>query len=1033
MMGPIVRLRNDCSPSWRLLCLVSVSVFVVLVSGALAGPAWAGETFGLKAFGSTIENRDHAPVVQAGAHPYAVSMAMVFSHEVTEEVEDFEINGKGEEVPLGEPEVFAKIYGSPRDLELDLPAGVVVDPEATSEKCTEAQLETTPATGGSCPAASAVGMVTVYSNRSGEKVKGAIYNMAPPPGVPAEFGMDPGEVGLVIHIVGRIRTDGDYGFSADVSEISQKVSIYGLELTLWGDPSAASHDAQRGICASRGTVEKAIEEEFYEKEIIEDGKAAEEYRFSCPTERTDTSLLTMPGACTGSPLETTLSVDSWQEPGALNQDGTPDLSDPRWKTAGSSSPPVTGCGALEFTPSLEVEPAPEPTAASDVAAAPEPVAAAESPTGLNVDLKIPHDEHAEHLAEADLHQLSVTLPPGMAISLSAANGLGACTDAPEPDRPEGEIALHSDEPVRCPESSKIGEATVVTPLIEEPLKGAVYLAQQETFEGSLIGLYVVLESGGVLVKLAGKATLDPSTGQITIAFADIPQLPLGELELSLYGGPRAALVAPSGCGAYTVTSQLTPWSGTPPTTPSSSFTVGSDCAQGFAPSFDAGTTDSHAGASSPFSITIARQDGEQRLSSVRVVAPSGLVGVLAGVPQCPEPQAATGACPGASEVGEASIAAGPGPDPVWIRGHIYLTGPYAGAPFGLSMVIPAAAGPFELGTVVVRARIEIDSHTAQLIISSDPLPSIVAGVPLDIRTIDMTIDGMGGKSNFIVNPTNCAPLSVSGTISSTAGANVVVSSPFEAVDCASLPFTPHLTAATQARTSRSRGASLSIRIAAPPGQANIAKVRLILPWQLPARLTTLQHACTASVFDVNPASCPAASIVGTVTAVTPLLAHPLTGPAYLLARSSAAFPDLALVLQGEGIVLYLDGNTDIKKDLTSATFNSIPDLPIDTFEVALPEGPHSILGTSLPARAGSSLCGQSLVMPTALTAQNGAVLAQTTHVAITGCPKPRSRARRKKARRTGTGKTKTGKTGPGGRRTDGKRGGGRTAEERLGR
>ncbi len=417
---------------------------------------------------------------------------------------------------------------------------------------------------------------------------------------------------------------------------------------------------------------------------------------------------------------------------------------------------------------------------------------------------------------------------------------------------------------------------------------------------------------------------------------------------------------------------------------------------------------------------MARQSGEQRLSGVRVVAPPGVVGALKGVAQCPEPQASRGECPGDSEVGEATIAAGPGVDPVWIKGHIYLTGPYAGAPFGLSIALPAAAGPFDLGQAVVRARVEVDSHTAQLIISSDPLPSIIRGVPLDIRTVNITIN----RAGFIVNPTNCAPLSVTGTISSTAGARVAVTSPFEAVDCASLPFAPRFTAWTQAKTSRGGGASLGVRMTTGAGQANIAKVRLLLPWQFPGRLTTLQHACTASVFDVNPASCPATSIVGMATADTPLLAHPLTGPAYLLARGGAAFPDIALVLQGEGIVVYLDGNMDIKHGLTSATFNSIPDLPIATFTVAFPEGPHSILGTNIPARARGSLCGQSLIMPTALTAQNGAVVAQATKVAVTGCAKHRT-GRHTGKRTAGTrrvGKRRASK-GRAGKRVDHKRGG----------
>lgn len=933
-------------------------------------PAGAAETFAVEAFGSSIEDQDQMPAIQAGSHPSAITTTVMFDHQVTGEKESFKENLNEEEVPLGEPEVLANINGNPKQLEIKLPAGLMVNPAATSTKCTEAQLETNPSTGSSCPPASAVGTVSVYVNGYGEKIKGAVYNMSPPPGVPAELGVDLGEVGLVIHIVGKIRADGDYGFSADVSEITQKVSIYGLKLTLWANPSDASHDAQRGICASRGKAQKAIEEEFFENENREEGKTTKEYRFSCPTERANTPLLTMPGACTGKALETTLSVDSWQEPGDSNPDGTPDLSDPRWKTAGSSSPAVTGCEKLDFSPSLDVKPAPE-------------ALAAESPSGLNVNLKVPHEESKEGLAEADLKQLTVTLPPGMAISLSAANGLGACTNAPEPERPEGEIALHSAEAVKCPESSKLGEVEAVTPLLEAPLKGAVYLAQQETFAGALIGLYVVVEGDGVTIKLGGQATLDPNTGQVTIAFKETPQLPLSEIRLSLFGGPRAALQTPPACGVYSTTSQLTPWSGGAPAEPSSVFTVDSNCGQGFSPSFTAGTTDSQAGAFSPFSITVSRRDGEQRLSGLRVVGPPGLLGMLKGATQCPEPQAAKGECGAASEIGEATIAAGAGEDPFWVKdGKIYLTGPYAGAPFGLAIVIPAVAGPFNLGQTTVRARVEVDSHTAQLVISSDPLPSILKGVPLDIRTVNMTID----REGFMFNPTNCAPLSVTGTLSSTGGASTAVSSPFEAVNCAKLPFKPKFTASTQAKTSRAHGASLDVKIASGPGQANTGKVRVILPSQLPARLTTLQKACTDTVFNANPASCPAASVVGAATAVTPVLAHPLTGPAYLVSHG-AAFPDLVLVLQGEGIVVYLDGNLDIKQGLTSATFNSIPDMPIGMFEIVFPEGSHSILGTNIPAKAKGSMCGQPLTMPTALTGQNGARVTQTTKVAVTGCPK----------------------------------------------
>lgn len=298
-------------------------------------------------------------------------------------------------------------------------------------------------------------------------------------------------------------------------------------------------------------------------------------------------------------------------------------------------------------------------------------------------------------------------------------------------------------------------------------------------------------------------------------------------------------------------------------------------------------------------------------------------------------------------------------------------------------MVPAVAGPFNLGNEVVRARVNVDSHTAQAIVTSDPLPTIKDGIPLDVRTVNVTINRPG----FMFNPTNCSPLNVAGTISSTDGAGVAVSGPFEAANCANLPFKPEFKASTPAKTSKASGAGLTVKVGSGPGQANIGKVRVILPKQLPARLTTLQKACTEAQFNVNPAGCPAASSVGMATAVTPVLAHPLTGPAYLVSHGGAAFPDLVFVLQGEGIVLYLDGNTNIKKGITSSTFNSVPDAPITSFETAFPEGPHSVLATNIPAKAKGSMCQQKLTMPTTITGQNGAVMTQTTKIGVTGCPK----------------------------------------------
>jgi hypothetical protein len=955
---------------------------------ALVSPARADQTFGVESFASSIvSNAEGALATQAGSHPYALTTSIVFNHVVT-----------AMEKPLR-----VRTYGDPKDIEVNLPAGMIVDPRATETRCTEAELES-PEGPASCPNAAAVGVVSLYLDDH-EFLDEPVYNMAPPAGVPAELGFNVAGIGLIMHVGGRLRTGADYGLSADISDISDQHPIYGLELALWGDPSAAIHDEERGLCAD----EKA-KQSFKRTGIHE----------SCPVERTTKPFLTLPSSCTDEPLTTTIGTDSWQEPGGLNPDGTPNLSDPRWRTATSSSPPVTGCADLDFNPKLTVSAA-EPAAAN-----------AESPSGLDVDLKLPQEENASGLAEADLKQAVLTLPAGMAISPSAANGRVTCNDTPEPGRPEGQIALHSAEPVSCPEASILGSAKILTPLLEAPLEGSIYLAQPyendpafgspEHPGGSLLALYLVAEADGMLVKLAGKVEADPQTGRLTVTLGNLPQLPIGEIKLSLFGGSRALLSTPAACGYYETSSSLMPWSGIHAVAESSNLEVdsgpnGGACPSGrFNPSFTAGTENNQAGAFSSFSLTFSRQDGEQRFGAYTVQLPPGLLGILKNVALCPEPQATLGQCPQAAAIGTTTVGAGPGEDPFYLpepgqpANAVYLTGPIPPegptladgstlpegsnqsiAPFGLSIVVPAIAGPFDLGDIVMRARIEVDPHTAQLTISSAPLPAIWEGIPLDIRTVNVSID----RPDFIFNPTDCAPLKVTGTISSTGGmggagaTNAAVSSPFQAANCAQLPFAPKLTALTEAKTSKQDGAYLHVKVVSGPGQANIAKLKLDLPKQLPARQATLLQACASVVFAADLAACPAASVVGRASVVTPVFGNPLTGPAYLVSHGGAAFPDLEIVLEGEGVELELDGQTSIKHGVTSSAFKALPDAPISTFDLVLQNGPHSLLATDLPAKTKGELCSQTLSMPLAITGQNGAVIKQSTKVAVFGCPVPK--------------------------------------------
>jgi hypothetical protein len=309
----------------------------------------------------------------------------------------------------------------------------------------------------------------------------------------------------------------------------------------------------------------------------------------------------------------------------------------------------------------------------------------------------------------------------------------------------------------------------------------------------------------------------------------------------------------------------------------------------------------------------------------------------------------------------------------------------------LSIVVPAIAGPFDLGEVIMRAKVEIDPHTAQLTISSDPLPTIEQGIPLDIRTLNLNID----RPALILNPTDCTLRTVAGTIASAGGTSAAVSSPFQAVNCATLPFKPALTALTHAQTSRVDGAYMQVKMLSGPGQANIAKVKIDLPKQLPSRLKTLQRACDGTVFEANPAACPAASIVGSGTVVTPMLAGALSGSAYLVSHGGAAFPALVIVLRGGGIEIELEGQTDIRNGITSVAFRSLPDVPIAALDLVFPVGPHSAFAVSLPAKARRGLCAQTLNMPTAITGQNGAQVKRTTRIAVSGCPKRKRKAKRR--------------------------------------
>jgi hypothetical protein len=926
--------------------------------------ATQGVGFGIKSYEISFLNENGTPDTQAGSHPYQfVDLFVLNSHFERQE-------SNADSRYIRSPD------GVLRDLTIDLPSGLVGDPDATSKKCTGQELRNLATL---CPSEANVGELQLIWSEGANRqraVNRPLFNMVPVRGVALQLGTN--FLLPLLYINNGVAAGGDYPVQA----------------TVRAAPATAP------VIKSRVVISGVVGEGTNRK-----------------------SFLTLPTGCHG-PLRSTMEADSWGNPGewvkanavAHNVAGTP-VS-------------LTGCSKLKFPPEISVAPDSSDTSTS---------------SGLTVGVHIPQTAafNPNGLAESSLRDTTVTLPEGVAINPAGADGLEACTSnagalpagalgSPgdqigyrgqeelnaeyEPgvkwDTFTPEVASPDDPGVNfCPNGSKIGTVKIKTPLLEHELEGAVYLATQNSNPfGSLVAMYIVAEDpySGSLIKLAGEVSLNPDTGQIVTTFKNTPDLPFENLELHFFGGERAPLSTPSRCGTYTTQAVFTPWDGNGPVTSESSFSIehgpnGSPCPGAslpFSPSLTAGTTSIQSGGFSPFTMTMSREDGQQNLQAISLKMPAGLSGLLSGVELCPEPQADEGTCSANSLIGETIVSVGVGNDPYSVKGgKVYITGPYKGAPFGLSIVNPAVAGPYNLGQVIVRAKIEVNPTTAALTITSDDegpykIPTILDGIPLQIKHVNVTINRPG----FTFNPTNCTKTAITGSLDSTEGGVSAVSLPFQATNCASLGFAPKFSASTSAKASRVDGTSLNVKLTYPSApfgsQANIKQVKVELPKLLPSRLPTLQKACTAAQFNRNPAGCPAASVVGHAKAITPLVPVPLEGPAYFVSNGGEAWPNLIVVLQGYGVTIDLVGDTLINKaGVTSSTFKTVPDAPVGSFELNLPAGPYSALTT-----AGNLCTAKSLTMPTEFLAQNGAELHQTTKIAVTGCPKHKQAAKKKKRR-----------------------------------
>jgi hypothetical protein len=1037
-------------------------------------PLGASTPFGIADYELVNEEEDGGLDTQAGSHPFQQTTTIVINQSANAANPDFKYpNGVIEPAAI------------PKDIHPIWPAGLVGNP-ASLPQCPLSKFLHSPI---ACPPDTMVGVARpLYSLNQGVGpapmvFRGGLWNLVPSPGEPARLGFL--TVNGPVYIDPSVRSGRDYGITVNSDNITQLVGFRSIEVTVWGTPGATDFNQFRGTTCLVASVES---------------KECE------PTvDESPTAFLSLPTACpvnqaTGQPepLVSTVTGDSWLEPESTAE---------QLQLAEFKMPALDGCDALPFNPSIVVTP---------------DVESASTPSGLNVDVHVPQEEtlHPEGLAEAEPRNITVALPPGVTVNPSSADGLQACTANPgelaggelgssgdqigfqglgelrgEPgvnatlftgELPESiaaKVAVEDHETIEghevpetektlspganfCPNASKIGTATVKTPLlpVNQPLTGSVYLAAQELNPfGSLLAMYMVVEDpvSGTLVKLAGEVSLckSPSewlparpgstklpcqaAGQIITTFENSPQAPFEDAEIHFFGGERAPLSTPARCGTYTTTAAFTPWSEAPGEheiiTTNEAYKIktgpnGGPCpgeALPFKPTVTGGATNVIAGAFSPFTATFSRSSGEQNMQSIEVKLPPGLSGILSNVELCPEPQANLGECGPNSLIGETTVSVGVGGDPYTDSGgKFYLTGPYNGtgackvgeascAPFGVTFEVPAKAGPFDLANtkgnhppcdcVLVRGKIEINPFTAAITIVSNPpgttdaIPTSIEGIPLEIQHVN----AITTRSDFQFNPTSCNKMEFTGTIHSSEGASDQLGVPFQVTDCEALKFTPKFSVSTSAHTSKANGASLTTKIVYPKGsfgtQANVASVKVELPKQLPSRLTTLQKACVAKVFEENPEKCPLASKVGFAKSITPVLPVPVEGPAYFVSHGGEAFPSLIIVLKGYGVTVQVVGTTFISKSgITSTTFKTVPDVPFNSFELTLHNGPFSALTSNVP-----NLCKVKggLKMPTEFHAQNGAELVQSTTISVTGC-KAAKKASKKKKKKKGKGKKK---------------------------
>lgn len=868
----------------------------ILLAAIFSIPTVAAAEFEISSFEGVTLNKDGSVDRRAGGHPY-------------EQRFSFKVTTKVDELGNVEPD------GNLKDVEIDFPAGFVGDPSAAAV-CSEAQFgQLSPETlTSTCPDGSQVGTVELLAATGGETVTTIfmpLWNMGSHADVPSEFGYSP--LITTLHTRAFVRTGRDNGITIVTRELPQPTAIVGATVTLWGVPSEPSHDEQRNrMCFNETCFSEGVKTQWPRQPFI-----------------------TNPTDCTEETLTSVLRVDSWQEPG-------------NYAEAEFQAPGPIGCEKLSFTPTFSWQ--------SDNQRA-------GAPAGYSFDLNVPLTRNPDGLAVPPVKKVVATLPEGVTLSPGGADGLEACS--------EEELGIHDGTKPTCPTSSAVGDASLETPLLPKPMSGTIYLAEPHAnpFD-SLFAIYLVFEGFGARVKLPGKVEVDPSTGRVVSTFDGAPQLPFSTMHLHFGGGSRAVLSNPTSCGRKTMTMQIDSWAGQS-VAATSSFEIGERCEHPFQPQLDAGARNPVAGSASPFVFRLNRGDDEQLLKTIDVTLPPGQLANLRGISYCPESVIAAisplegsaaaerGApsCPAGSQIGTATVAAGPGPTPLYINSRVYLAGPYKGAPLSLVVVTPAISGPYDLGTVVVRSALRIDPLTTQTEAVTDPLPTIVYGVPLGLRQVWVNLD----KPDFTRNPTSCDPLAVRGLFGSYEGATALASSPYQMGECHALEFEPRLALRLFGKTDRGNFPRLRATLRAGKGEANIEKVVVTLPHSEFLEQAHIRTICTRVQYAAE--TCPKESIYGRAKAVSPLIDKPLEGPVYLRS-SDHPLPDIVADLHGQFDV-DLVGRIDSAGGGIRTTFASVPDAPVTSFVLEMKGGKKGLLVNS------RNLCIRPDRAKIQLTAHNG--------------------------------------------------------------